>query len=469
VLSIDPRRAPARTVVGSSSGASLAMSSISPRPPALGLDFGTTNSVAAIADPARPGEVTPVGFPDGAVTHTVFRTALDFWVEGLREGRRTLVEAGPWAIARFVENPDGARFLQSFKTFAASPSFRSTNIHGRSFRFEDLLASFLERFSAHVAPEVAPLPRRLVVGRPVSWAGASPDPLLAETRYDAAFAVAGFDEVHYVHEPVAAAFWFARGLTRDATVLVADFGGGTSDFSVVRFTVGADGVTAHPLSQTGVGIAGDGFDFRIVDKVVSPHLGKGSRYKSFGKWLDVPGHYFADFARWNRLAVMKSEETLRELARLAAAADDPTGLECLIEAIEEDLGHPLHRAVSEVKTTLSREDEAVLSFRHGGLVIEETVRRADFETWIADDLARIRSACDEAIAAAGIADDEIDRIFLTGGTSFVPAVRRLFEARFPNERIESGDQFLSIAYGLALIGAEADIDRWTVSERAAAA
>lgn len=436
------------------------------RPPALGLDFGTTNSVAAIADPERSGEVIPVAFPDVAERHSVFRTALDFWVEGTREGRRTLVEAGPWAIAHFIESPEGSRFLQSFKTFAASPSFRSTNVHGRSYKFEDLLATFLDKFAAHAAPEVSPLPRRLICGRPVTFAGAAPDPKLAETRYDAAFARAGFDEVHYVHEPVAAAFWFARRLTRDAIVLVADFGGGTSDFSLVRFTVDADGVRARPLAQTGVGVAGDGFDYRILDKMVSPHLGKGSRYKSFGKWLDVPTHYFADFARWNRLAIMKAGDTLRELGRLAAAAEDPTGLERLIEVIEEDLGYPLYRAVSETKTALSSAESARLVFRHRDIVIEETVTRADFERWIADDLDRIRASFEAAIAAAGVADAEIDRVFLTGGTSFVPAVRRLFEDRFGADRLETGDQLLSIAYGLALIGAEEDVDRWTVREAA---
>ncbi len=440
-----------------------------PLVPTLGLDFGTTNSVGAVADPDRPGEVRPLTFPDRETAHSVFRSALDFWTEGARDGRRTRVEAGPWAIDHYVENPEGGRFLQSFKTFAASPSFRSTSIFGRAFRFEDLLETFLGRLAVHADPDMTPLPRRLVVGRPVTFAGASPDPALAEARYDAAFRAAGFEEIHYVHEPVAAAFWFARGLKKDATVLVADFGGGTSDFSVVRFTVDATGVHAHPLAQTGVGIAGDGFDFRILDRVVSPHLGKGGLYRSFDKWLEVPAHYFADFARWNRLAVMKTGDTLKELERLAAASEDPSGLERLIEVIEEDLGYPLYRAVSEVKTTLSRAEEAKLVFRHRDITIEETVRRTDFETWIADDLERISAAFEDAMTRSGLAPTEIDRVFLTGGTSFVPAVRRLFVDRFGADRVETGDQLLSIAYGLALIGAEPDIARWTVRESAAAA
>ncbi|TBW40642.1 Hsp70 family protein [Siculibacillus lacustris] len=437
-------------------------------PPTLGLDFGTTNSVAAIADPSVPGGVREVGFPDGAITHSVFRSALDFWQTGSRQRLETLVEGGPWAIAHFVESPEGSRFLQSFKTFAASSSFRSTVVHGRSFRFEDLLATFLDRLAAHADPDVLPLPRRLIAGRPVTFAGGAPDPQLAQSRYDAAFSRAGFDEIHYVHEPVAAAFWFARRLTREATVLVADFGGGTSDFSIVRFTVDGHGVTAHPLAQTGVGIAGDGFDYRIIDAVVSPKLGKGSRYESFGKWLEMPAHYYAAFARWNQLAIMKTGETLRELNRLAGRSDDPTGLEQLIEVIEEDLGYPLYKAVSEVKFALSHAEEAQLSFRHRDIAIEATVRRADFERWIAGDLEKIAAALDEALARAGLADAAIDRVFLTGGTSFVPAVRRMFTDRFGASRVETGDQLLSIAYGLALIGAEEDVERWTVREAAVA-
>ncbi len=440
-----------------------------PLAPALGLDFGTTNTVAALVDPTAPGGPPSFRSPDGDDALPVFRSALFFWPEGRGRDRRIAVEAGPWAIRHFVESPEGSRFLQSFKTFAASPSFRATNVHGKSFRFEDLLATFLGRLADHIDAADMPLPRRLIAGRPVAYAGAAPDPAVAEARYDAAFASAGFDEIHYVHEPVAAAFWFARRLTRDATVLVADFGGGTSDFSVVRFTVGSDGVRAHPLAQSGVGIAGGGFDYRIIDKVVSPKLGKHARYKSWDKWLDVPAHWFTNFARWNQLAVMKSPETLRELEKLAASADDPTGLEKLIEMIEDDLGWPLYKAVSEVKAALSMAEEAQLGFHHGSIHIDARVTRADFEPWIADDFARTDAAVDAAITASGVAPAAIDKVFLTGGTSFVPAVRRLFVNRFGEDRLETGEQLLSIAYGLALIGAEDDLERWTVRETTRAA
>jgi len=358
----------------------------------------------------------------------------------------------------------GCRFLQSFKTFAASASFHSTAIHGKAWRYEDLMAAFVEKMLTQSEPPLAQAARRLVIGRPVAYAGHAPDAALAQTRYLAALAKCGVEDVHFVYEPVAAAFYFAQRLERDATVLVADFGGGTSDFSIVRFSLGKEGLRAIPMAKTGVGLAGDRFDFRIIDNVVSPRLGKGSRYKSFDKMLDFPTHYFTNFAAWHQLAIMKAGPTLRELRQLAKASDAPDEIEMLITIIDEDLGYPLYKAVSEVKLALSHDEQAQLCFNSDGIVIEASVERAQFERWIEPDLLRIDKAVEAALEQAGLAAGEIDKVFLTGGTSFVPAVRARFGARFGEERLETGDQLLSIAYGLALIGEEKDIERWTVRE-----
>lgn len=428
----------------------------------IGLDFGTTNSVCAFR--GESGGIEAARFSQDAAEHDVFRSVLNFWTEGRRGSQTQYVEAGPFAIARFLAEPEGSRFLQSIKTFAASPLFRSTIVHGKSYAFEDLLQTFLGRLTHHADARLHPLPRRILVGRPVTFAGISADPVLAQQRYDSAFAAAGFEEVHYVYEPVAAAFYFAQKLTADAHVLVADFGGGTSDFSVLHFEKVSVGVKAHALAQSGVGIAGDRFDYQIIDHAISPRLGKHARYRSFGKMLDMPAHYFANFARWNQFALLKSSQTLKELRQLAAASDDPGALETLIQLIEEDQGYPLYQAVSRAKMALTHQPEAVLEFRHHGIDLSVTIRRRDFESWIAPDLARIEAALDEALNKSGMRADEIDRVFLTGGSSFVPAVRALFERRFAPGRIESGDQLLSIAYGLALIGEQADMGAWTVRE-----
>jgi hypothetical chaperone protein len=232
---------------------------------------------------------------------------------------------------------------------------------------------------------------------------------------------------------------------------VGDFGGGTSDFSVMRFDPrGTARVT--PLGYAGIGIAGDTFDYRIIDNVVSPLLGKGDVYTIMGKDLPVPPDYFTGFARWHRLSLMRSPRTLRAIEEVAAASAHPERLRMLIRLIEEELGYQLYQTVSAVKAELSTRETAVLRFAHAGLAIEREIARHEFEAWIAQDLRRMAATVDQALAAARIRADEIDRVFLTGGTSFVPAVRALFEGRFGAEKVSGGGEFVSVAEGLALIG-----------------
>ena len=308
------------------------------------------------------------------------------------------------------------------------------------------------------------MPRRLVLGRPVKFAGPNPDAALAQERYEAAFRRFGFEEIHHVMEPVAAAYFYAHKQKAASTVLVGDFGGGTSDFSIVRFEPTARGVHAYPISYSGVGIAGDTFDYRIIDRVVAPILGKGSQYRSFEKLLDMPASYYHNFARWSDLCLMRSSGAVAELKRLAGASLEAEKIEKFIALIEGNAAYTLYKAVSEAKTRLSHEDTARLLFSAAGVEVDAAITRADFERWIAKDLDSINSCIDDALHKAALEPHAIDRVFLTGGTSFVPAVRKIFADRFGAAKVDSGDEFVSIAYGLALIGEDEDIGRWTVKE-----
>jgi hypothetical chaperone protein len=430
-------------------------------PAVLGVDFGTTNTVLSYDD--GEGERSLITFPAagpaGGEAKAAFRSVLSFR-EHPDEVRARSVEAGAWAIDEYLEDPLDTRFIQSFKTFAASPQFQSTTIFGRRYTFDDLLLSFLSRVRHHAGDALADLPETVIIGRPVQFAGATPDASLALERYDAAFQRAGFVDRHYVYEPAAAAFYFAQSLQGTAVVLVADFGGGTSDFSIVRFERSAGRVTSTPLSHSGVGVAGDAFDYRIIDNVVSPRLGKGSTYTSFGKTLPVPNKYYAAFARWSQLALLKTSKELVELRALVRAGKDET-LAAFVELIEDDHGYPLYQAISATKEALSGSDQAPFRFQAGGIDIQTEVSRADFEGWISPELAQISAAVDRAVHDAGLANSDIDQVFLTGGSSFVPAVRRLFAERFGETAIADGGEFESIASGLSLIGQEDDLDQWS--------
>jgi hypothetical chaperone protein len=404
----------------------------------IGVDFGTTNSVVSILRP--DGSASTLRFRVGEAELDVFRSVLCF------HGREH--SAGPFAIETYLEDPLASRLIMSMKSYLAQRSFGETRIGGRGYTLDQLITLFL---GALFAPMGGGRPgARLVAGRPVRFAGEVPDDALAEQRLRAAYAGAGFAEIGFALEPEAAGHRFAAGLNGAATVLVGDFGGGTSDFSLLRFEPGA-GVTA--LGHAGVGIAGDAFDYRIIDNVVSPLLGKGDEFRVMGKRMPIPAGWYTGFARWHRLSLMRAPKILADIAEVARTADHPGRLHHLISLIEEEAGYALYRAVSGVKAALSAAPAATLRFAHEAFQVEREITRADFEAWIAPDLAKLGAAIDAALADARLPPEAVDRVFLTGGTSLVPAVRALFAERFGAAKLAGGGEFVSVAEGLALIGA----------------
>ncbi|AXA42050.1 Hsp70 family protein [Rhizobium leguminosarum] len=426
---------------------------------ALGFDFGTTNTVLAMAD---GGATRSMAFTSTEGTADSMRTALSFMKDAQLGASALKVEAGHAAIRQFIDNPGECRFLQSIKTFAASALFQGTLIFAKRHNFEDLMEVFVRRLRNYAGDHWPSDVSRIVTGRPVHFAGASPDPALATERYNEALSRFGFPEIHYVYEPVAAAFYFAQNLKQDATVLVADFGGGTTDYSLIRFETVAGKLTATPIGHSGVGVAGDHFDYRMIDNIVAPLIGKGSHFKSFDKILEVPSNYYSSFGRWNQLSIFKTTREFEDLKKLVRTSLEPEKLEIFIDLIDHDEGYPLYQAVSATKMALSAAEEAPFDFAPLGRGGHRSIKRSDFEGWIADDLARIEGALDDVLDKTETKPAEIDKVFLTGGTSFVPAVRRIFTERFERDRIESGGELLSIAHGLALIGEREDIAQWTV-------
>jgi hypothetical chaperone protein len=412
-------------------------------PNLIGIDFGTTNSVVAILGP--DGTVTNRRFPFNGAELDVFRTVLCFWNETGR-GRDILHHAaGPAAIEAYLDDPLEARLIMSMKTYLAQRSFTQTRIFGRVFTLDLMISTFLKSLLGD-----QPAKTHIIAGRPVRFAGDFADDEFGESRLRAAYAAAGHPHVSTALEPEAAGYRFTRTLTAPATVLVGDFGGGTSDFSIIRFTPG----DAHPvlsLATGGIGIAGDTFDYRIIDNAVSPLLGKGGTYNIMGTDLPIPVEYYSGFARWHRLSLMRTPKTLRDIETVARTAEHPDQLHNLITLIRDEMGYRLYQAVSAVKAELSHALESRLQFSHEDFSVDRIITRENFESWIAPDLTRIAAAVDATLAQAALSPAQIDRVYLTGGTSFVPAVKTIFTSRFGEVRISAGGEFVSVAEGLALI------------------
>jgi hypothetical chaperone protein len=216
-------------------------------------------------------------------------------------------------------------------------------------------------------------------------------------------------------------------------------------------------MASPPLATDGVASAGDTFDSKIVRHAVAPRLGQGSEYRSaFNKILPVPAWLYTNLERWHYLSFLKSQRTMQMLTELRLQAFEPEKIAALIHVVEDDLGYHLYRAVEHTKIELSEREASVLAFWDAALSIEHPVRREQFEGWVGEEIATIAACLDRLLAQTGIASSDVGSVFMTGGSSFVPAVRRLFEDRFGAARIRSGGELTSVAKGLALRALDLD-------------
>ena len=419
----------------------------------VGIDFGTTNSAVAVAD--RVGYVTTARFHYEDIDAETFRSIL-FFVPPSKSPRKPMGSyAGPEAIHHYLNDESGGRLIQSIKSYLSDPMLNSTNLFGRNYRFEELVAFLLRSLKSAAANSGLPIGTRAVVGRPVRFVGSKgpEDDAYAVSRLTEALSLAGISDVRFEFEPVAAAYSYEAQLSHEELLLVADFGGGTTDFSLIRVGPEARKVKLAEqriIANAGIGIAGDDFDAKLVRHLVAPLLGRGSMCRLIGKTAPMPNWPYTKLEHWHQLSFLKSKENMDALRSLRAQAIEPEKIANLIFLITEDLGFKLHSAVQRTKYELSSKTKSLFSFRVPGIEISAGVTRLQFEEWISEELHSIANRMDELLKQAEIKPSQVNRVFLTGGSSFVPSVRALFEQRFGASRLASGSEFTSVAKGLAL-------------------
>jgi len=427
----------------------------------LGVDFGTTNSAMALG---RDSGVETVLFGDGgsrsvgvstgenSAVHDTWPSLLFLEPPNSPLGP-PLSHSGRAAIRRYFDAEHG-RLIQSLKSYLSVRSFTQTAAYGHTFELQDLIALILTDLKDASRRWLGADPDAIVVGRPVHFAASKnpEDDAFALERLTDSIARAGLPNVSFEYEPVAAAYHYEESLDRDELILIGDFGGGTSDFCLMRVGPAArlGRIADRILGTDGLGIAGDAFDRQIVRHIVEPAVGRGTLYRSeLGKILSVPQWLYTQFGRWHLLSFLKTRDTLALLHQLERQGLEPQKIAALRTLIENDAGYRLYKAVERAKVELSRAPEARFVFSEDAVRLEHLVSRAEFERWIAAELTAIDTCVRRLLAATRIDPSRIDRIFLTGGSSFVPAVRRIFEVLVGPERVSSGDEFTSVARGLA--------------------
>src|SRR6185369_1259879 len=322
--------------------------------PVIGLDFGTTNSAIAVADNDRQAALA--SFADGLTRTTSFRSILYFPARDRTSQQKIETQAGPEAINSYLDDDTKGRLIVSIKSYLASRLFTSTSINGRNYTLEDLIAIILRRLRTAAMEQFGTAATQVVLGGPVRFSGAETveDEKLALQRLTAAAELAGFQQISFELEPVAAAYQYETQLDRDELVLIGDFGGGTSDFTLARLGPTRKKNGHNPVVGTsGVAIAGDTFDSRVMMNLVAPKLGLGSKYVSLGKELPVPVWVYSQLSSWHRTFLLKDPKTMSVLREVRSQATEPEKVKALIQIISDNLGYELYRAVERTKVELT--------------------------------------------------------------------------------------------------------------------
>jgi len=422
-------------------------------PPFCAIDFGTSNSAVAVPD--RDGAMRLVELEPGFVT---MPTAVFYPVEG----DRTAVEPAPCqfgraAIAAYVDGIDG-RLMRSMKSILGSSLVEQTTDvgGGRGVRYLDVVATYLRHLRARAAAAVGAPLERAVLGRPVYFVDDDPArDAAAEAALREAAASAGFRQVEFQYEPIAAAFDHERSVARDETVLVADIGGGTSDFSVVRVgPARKDAVDRRRdiLANHGVHIAGTDFDRRVELASILPLLGFGALGPSIdgAPPREVPSAVYFDLATWHLINTVYNPQRVVELRGMRAFYADPAQHRRLLTVVTRRLGHDLVARAETAKIAVAGGGAVAIDLGQLEPGLASALDAAALGESVDADLERIVAAAEATVAQAGLAAAAVDALYLTGGSTGLELLTERLRRACPEARVVRGDRFASVATGLAL-------------------
>jgi hypothetical chaperone protein len=406
---------------------------------ACGLDFGTSNSAIGVVRGNAPA-LAPVEGDATLIPSAVF---FDYETKG-----RILF--GREAIATYIGQQDG-RLMRALKSILASPLIdQKTALGSRMVKLTEVVEIFVCHLKQKAEAFAATEATAVVHGRPVRFVEGDD---AADTRAQRVLATiahkVGFRDVAFVYEPLAAAYHYEETAACEETVLIADIGGGTPDFTVIRIGPGrrlrADR-SADILANEGVRIGGTDFDALFSLDAVMPMLGLGTQLTA--KNLPMPSGVYFELANWSTINFAYTFQNERMLLELVAGAREPEKVARLLKVIRRRLGHRIAFAVEDAKLALSEAEGAALPLGFIEDALEAVATRAGFDRPIREKTGRLNKIAAACITNAGLSPCDIHTIFFTGGSSRVPAVREAIMRAAPDARATEGSDFLSVALGL---------------------
>lgn len=411
-----------------------------------GIDFGTTNSALSIYDEEKKEIVETISIPS-LIYFSETKSFID--------GESHIV--GENAIEAYLNDGMKGRFIKSIKQILSRSTFTETRIHNKRYNASDLVTLILKDLKEKADKIIGQDCQKAVIGRPVYFDDDNTmKDTLAQTRLQRAAENAGFSEVRFQFEPIGAAFAYERNINKKERVLVADLGGGTTDFTYLILDpekVGSKNRKNDMIASGGIYIGGDSLDSAFMWDKGTPYFGKNTLYEATpGKVLNVPKSLFANICTWDKMNFFNGLKIKKEIEDYYYYSGNDPKFKNLITLIENNLGYSLFRAIEKTKIELSEQQSSDFLYSNAEIQIDEQITLLQYNSIIAKDINKIDAYLTLFMQTHQIKPTDIDSLFLTGGTSMVASVQNLFKSKFPHIPLNSGDNFKSVAKGLAYSG-----------------
>ncbi|MDB5021346.1 MAG: heat-shock protein [Pedobacter sp.] len=411
-----------------------------------GIDFGTTNSALSIYDEDKC-----------EILDTIIIPSLIYFPYDLDVTGSSPYVVGETAITAYLQDGMRGRFIKSIKQILSKSSFIETRINNKRYNASDLVALILKELK-HRADQITCVDnRKAVIGRPVFFDDDDTQKdTLAQTRLTKAAQLAGFQEVRFQYEPIGAAFAYEKSLKKKERVLVGDLGGGTTDFTYLILDpnkVGSKDRKNDLLATGGIYIGGDSFDSSFMWEKGTPYFGKNTQYEATpGKVLTVPKSLYANICTWDKMNFFSGLRIQKDIENYYYYSNNDPKFKNLMTLIDNNLGYSVFQSIEQTKIELTTKQESSFRYSNMDIEIDEQISLEAYELIIEKDINRIDAYLSNFLDVNKIKIEELDSLFLTGGTSMVAAVQNLFKRKFPQVKVNSGDNFTSVAQGLAYSG-----------------
>ncbi len=411
-----------------------------------GIDFGTTNTVAAITNQSETIEPVLLEGKNSVIPTTVF----------FKEASPEIL-FGQSAISYYMDSNSG-RFMRSLKRILGTSLMKTgTLINGKMIPFADIIGTFIKNAKEKIDSQSGQNVENVVMGRPVKFCDTSDDAQdkIAETELFNITKKSGFKNIVFQYEPIAAAFSHERNLNKECLAAVIDIGGGTSDFSIIRIGGKHKDKTNRNddiLANTGIRIGGNDFDKQLSLKMLMPEFGMGTKYHPIGKpesVLTVPMSPYYDLSEWSNVNNLYNYKTLNLIQKNFQTCFEPEKYGRLIEVVEKEIGHSILSAAENTKIELTSQPTKEIKLNFLTKPVHIFTTRKEFEESIAESVSKVCDSVKECLKQSGAKSNDIDMIILTGGSTEIPYVRETLCKYFPNAKISDLNKFSSVGFGLA--------------------